>query len=182
MAQVDLTIAGLGGQGSILAGTILGTAAVSYGGKCATQTQAYSSELRGGFAATWVIISDKPIVFPRVKTPDILMAQAQDSIERFADTVKPGGLLIIDSDMVHKVPPKFDTFYTIPGTSIARNQIKAPITANIIMIGALCRASNILKRQPFEDAIADSVPKGKEEMNLKAFDMGFNQVTKQNNT
>ena len=82
MAQVDLTIAGVGGQGSILAGGILGTAAVTYAGKYATQTQAYSSELRGGFAATWVIISDEPIVFPRVKNPDILVAQAQDSITR----------------------------------------------------------------------------------------------------
>jgi 2-oxoglutarate ferredoxin oxidoreductase subunit gamma len=178
MAQVDLTIAGLGGQGSILAGNILGTAAVSYGDKYATQTQAYSSELRGGFAATWVIISDNPIVFPRVKTPDILIAQAQDSIERFAGSVKPGGLLIIDSDMVHLVPPSFDTVYAIPGTSIARNQIKAPITANIIMLGALCKVSNILERQPFDDAITNSVPKGKEEMNLKAFDLGFSQVKK----
>jgi len=177
MAQVDLTIAGLGGQGSILAGNILGTAAVSYGGKYATQTQAYSSELRGGFAATWVIISDNPIVFPRVKTPDILIAQAQDSIERFAGSVKPGGLLIIDSDMVHQVPTEFDTVYAIPGTSIARNQIKAPITANIIMLGALCKVSNILERQPFEDAITNSVPKGKEEMNLEAFNMGFNRVS-----
>lgn len=182
MAQVDLTIAGLGGQGSILAGNILGTAAVSYSGKYATQTQAYSSELRGGFAATWVIISDEPIVFPRVKTPDILIAQAQDSIERFASSVKPGGLLIVDSDMVRKVPPSFDTVYAIPGTSIARNRIEAPITANIVMLGALCRASNILERQSFEDAIANSVPKGKEEMNLKAFDMGFNQVAKQSNS
>ena len=181
MAQVDLTIAGLGGQGSIMAGNILGMAAVSYSGKYATQTQAYSSELRGGFAATWVIISDKPIVFPRVKTPDILIAQAQDSIERFADTVKPGGLLIVDADMVHKVPTSFDTVYAIPGTSIARNQIRTPITANIIMLGALCKVSNILERQPLEKAIANSVPEGKQEMNLKAFDMGFNQVTKQNN-
>ncbi len=51
MAQTDLTIAGVGGQGSILAGVILGSAAVTYDGKYATQTQAYSSELRGGFAA-----------------------------------------------------------------------------------------------------------------------------------
>ncbi len=48
MAQTDLTIAGVGGQGSILAGVILGTAAVNFDGKYATQTQAYSSELRGG--------------------------------------------------------------------------------------------------------------------------------------
>ena len=67
--RIDLTIAGLGGQGSILAGTILGTAAVSHAGKFATQTQAYSSELRGGFAATWVIVADQPVIFPGSKTP-----------------------------------------------------------------------------------------------------------------
>ena len=61
MAQTDLTIAGVGGQGSILAGVILGSAAVTYDGKFATQTQAYSSELRGGFAAAWVIVSDVEI-------------------------------------------------------------------------------------------------------------------------
>ncbi len=79
--RTELTIAGVGGQGSILAGVILGTAAVTYDHKYAAQTQAYSSELRGGFAAAWVIISDRPVVYPRVIQPDILVAQAMDSIE-----------------------------------------------------------------------------------------------------
>ena len=64
MAQTDLTIAGVGGQGSILAGVILGSAAVTFDSKYATQTQAYSSELRGGFAATWVIFPISPSNFP----------------------------------------------------------------------------------------------------------------------
>ena len=64
MPKMDITIAGVGGQGSILAGVILGTAAVSYDDKFAVQTQAYSSELRGGFAATWVIVSDESSGFP----------------------------------------------------------------------------------------------------------------------
>ena len=89
MSQTDITIAGVGGQGSILAGVILGSAAVTFDSKFATQTQAYSSELRGGFAATWVIISNEPVEFPRVTNPDILVAQAQDSINRFGDVVKP---------------------------------------------------------------------------------------------
>jgi 2-oxoglutarate ferredoxin oxidoreductase subunit gamma len=105
MPQTDLTIAGVGGQGSILAGVILGSAAVTYDNKYATQTQAYSSELRGGFAAAWVIVSNAPIEFPRVTHPDILVAQAQDSINRFAEVVKPDGILIVDSDMVQEIPP-----------------------------------------------------------------------------
>jgi len=179
--RIDLTIAGVGGQGSILAGNILGIAAVSYAGKYATQTQAYSSELRGGFAATWVIVSDKPILFPRVKNPDILVAQAQDSIERFSAVLKPEGTLIIDSDMVHEVPHAIGTVFKVPGTTIARNQIKAPITANIVMLGALCKVTAVLDRTAFEQAIVQTVPEGKSEMNLKAFDLGYNQVTKSSN-
>ncbi len=100
MAQTDLTIAGVGGQGSILAGVILGSAAVTFDHRYATQTQAYSSELRGGFAATWVIVSDQPIEYPRVIQSDILVAQAQDSIDRFGAALKSSGILIVDSDMV----------------------------------------------------------------------------------
>ena len=60
MSRIELTIAGVGGQGSILAGISLGSAVVTYDRKYAVQTQAYSSELRGGFAAAWVVISRSP--------------------------------------------------------------------------------------------------------------------------
>lgn len=178
MAQIDLTIAGVGGQGSILAGGILGIAAVSFGNKYATQTQAYSSELRGGYAATWVIISDDPVLFPRVKQSDILVAQAQDSIQRYSHLLKPEGMLIIDSDMVKNIPDSIKNVHKIPGTSIARQEIKVPITANIVMLGALCKVTNMLERSAFEEAILASVPKGKEDVNMRAFDLGFNMITK----
>lgn len=176
MAQTDITIAGVGGQGSILAGVILGSAAVTFDGKYATQTQAYSSELRGGFAATWVIISNDPVEFPRVTNPDILVAQAQDSISRFGKVVKPDGILIYDSDMVHETPQDINHQYKIPATSIARNEVKVPVTANMIMLGALCKVTEVVSRKALEQAITKSVPKGKEELNLEAFNLGFNQV------
>lgn len=176
MAQTDLTIAGVGGQGSILAGVILGSAAVTFDTKYATQTQAYSSELRGGFAATWVIISDNPVEFPRVTNPDILVAQAQDSINRFGEVVKPAGILIYDSDMVHQTPQNIKRQFKIPATSIARNKINAPVTANMVMLGALCKVTEVVSRKALEQAIAGSVPKGKDQMNLDAFDMGFEEV------
>ena len=177
MPQTDLTIAGVGGQGSILAGVILGSAAVTYDGKYATQTQAYSSELRGGFAAAWVIVSDAPIEFPRVTHPDVLVAQAQDSINRFAAVVKPDGILIVDSDMVQEIPQNIKQKYSIPATSIARNQIKAAVTANMVMLGGLCKVTQVVSRTALEQAIKKAVPKGKEEINLEAFKLGFKQVT-----
>ena len=177
MAQTDLTIAGLGGQGSILAGVILGKAAVTFDDKYATQTQAYSSELRGGFAATWVIISDDPVEFPRVTAPDILVAQAQDSINRFGEVLKPDGTLIIDSDMVHETPQQVGHLYKIPATTIARNEIKIAVVANMIMLGALCKVTGVISRQALERAIAESVPKGKEQINLEAFNIGAERVS-----
>ena len=177
MAQTDLTIAGVGGQGSILAGVILGTAAVTFDGKYATQTQAYSSELRGGFAAAWVIVSDEPVEFPRVTHPDILLAQAQDSINRFGGVLKPEGILIVDSDMVHEVAPSAKHLYKIPATTLARNEIKTPLAANMIMLGALCKITGVVSRQALEEAIAASVPKGKEQINLEAFNLGAERVT-----
>jgi len=176
MMRTELTIAGVGGQGSILAGVILGKAAVTYDGKYATQTQAYSSELRGGFAATWVVISDEPVEYPRVINPDILVAQAMDSIERFGDSMKADGVLIIDSDMISTAPEKVKTVFSIPATSLARNEIKAPVTANIIMLGALCKVTNVVSRQALEKAVAESVPKGKEDLNLKALQLGYDLV------
>jgi 2-oxoglutarate ferredoxin oxidoreductase subunit gamma len=177
MAQTDLTIAGVGGQGSILAGVILGTAAVTFDGKYATQTQAYSSELRGGFAAAWVIVCDEPVEFPRVTHPDILLAQAQDSINRFGGVLKPEGILIVDSDMVHEVAPSAKHLYKIPATTLARNEIKTPLVANMIMLGALCKITGVVSRQALEQAIAASVPKGKEQINLEAFNLGAERVT-----
>ncbi len=177
MAQTDLTIAGVGGQGSILAGVILGSAAVTFDGKYATQTQAYSSELRGGFAAAWVIVSDEPIEFPRVTAPDILVAQAQDSINRYGDVLKTDGILIADSDMVHEIPPKVKHLYKIPATTIARNEIKIALAANMIMLGALCSVTQVVSREALEQAVKNAVPKGREDINIEAFNLGFEQVT-----
>jgi 2-oxoglutarate ferredoxin oxidoreductase subunit gamma len=176
MSQQALTLAGVGGQGSILAGVILGSAAVTYDHKYAVQTQAYSAELRGGFAAAWVIVSDQPVLFPRVVRPDILVAQAQDSIDRFAGTIQPGGILIIDSDLIQTVPDSIRNAYGVAATSLARNQIQDMIVTNMIMLGALCCVTQVVSRKALEAAIAAAVPKGKAAMNHQAFALGFDTV------
>ncbi len=176
MPQKDLTLAGVGGQGSILAGVILGSAAVTYDGKYAVQTQAYSAELRGGFAAAWVIVSDQPILFPRVTRPDILVAQAPDSIDRFAAGLQPDGVLVFDSDLIQNIPGHISQAYGIQATSLARNQIHDLIVTNMIMLGALCQVTQVVSRKALEAAISASVPGGKVKMNLDAFDLGCQMV------
>jgi len=178
MPRQELTIAGVGGQGSILAGVILGTAAVSYDNNFAVQTQAYSAELRGGFAAAWIIVSDEPVIFPRVTRPDILVAQAQDSMDRFSGVLKPDSIVVCDNDLIPSVPDTIKNAYGIQATSLARSRFKAPIVCNMIMLGALCKVTDIVSRQALEATIAESVPKGKEDLNREAFALGFNEVAR----
>lgn len=176
MPRRELTIAGVGGQGSILAGVILGTAAVTYDKKYAVQTQAYSAELRGGFAAAWVIVSDEPVLFPRVIRPDIMVAQAQDSMDRFAHVLKPEGILIYDTDLIPEIPKHIKQAHGFRTTSLARNQFKTTIVTNVMMLGALCKVTEVVSRKALEAAIAAAVPKGKADINLEAFELGFNSV------
>ena len=176
MFRTELTIAGVGGQGSILAGVILGSASVTYDGKYAVQTQAYSSELRGGYAAAWVIISDEPVTFPRVIYPDVLVAQAQDAIDRYGNLIRADGVLIMDSDLITSPPKGIRRVIRVPATSIAREQIKSPVTTNMVLLGALCKATGVVSKGALEQAIAESVPSGKVQMNLDAFHVGFETV------
>ncbi len=87
-------------------------------------------------------------------------------------------MLLIDSDMVKAVPDSITAVYEVPATTIARHDLQQPITANIVMLGALCKISGIMERSAFEKAILKSVPKGKGDVNMQAFDKGFSQVLK----
>jgi len=123
-----------------------------------------------------VIVSDDPIEFPRVITPDILVSQAQDSIDRFGDVLKPDGTLIIDSDMVHEYPKNVKHIYKVAATTIARNEIEMSIVANMVMLGALSEVTKVVSKRAIEKAICGSVPSNKKQINLEAFKLGAERV------
>lgn len=160
-----------------MAGTLLGTAAVVYDNKKALQTQAYSSELRGGAAVTWVIISDEAIVYPRVVHPDILVAQAPQAVARYVSQLKPEGTLIVDSDMVQDPPRNGYTLIQVPATSIATKEIGNSIVANLVILGVLIGATRIISPGAMEKAIHSSVPKSKIDINLEAFRRGLERTS-----
>lgn len=171
--RTDLIIAGVGGQGSLMAGTLLGTAAVVFDNKKALQTQSYSSELRGGAVVTWVIISDEEIVYPRVVHPDILVAQAPQAIKRYLSHLKPEGTLIVDSDMIQNPPRNGYRLIQVPATSIASKEIGNSIVTNLVILGALIGTTGIVSPGAMEETIHSSVAKSKVDINIKAFRRGL---------
>jgi len=169
--RTEIRLAGEGGQGMILAGIILAEAAAIYDGKQATQTQSYGPEARGGASRSEVVISDGEIDHPEVLSPDIVVTLSQEAYQKFARTVNPNGLLIVDEDRVQT----FDNFngIKIPIARIAQETTGKAITANTVALGVLVGLTGLVSRQAIDRAVTARAPKGTEEMNRKALQAGF---------
>lgn len=104
-----------------------------------------------------------------------MVCLSQQAYDKYKDDIKEGGVVLVDEDLVStdKMPEVDVTMYKIPFTRIASEEIKLPIVANIVMLGALTRLTNIVSKESMEKAILDSVPKGTEEKNLLAFSKGY---------
>lgn len=172
LKRVEVRISGLGGQGVVLAGEILGRAAV-YDGKYAVQTQSYGAEARGSAAKSEVIISDKKIGFPKVRKCDILVTMSQSALNKHLDDLKENGILLVDRDKVKEVPKVEAKVFSVPATRIAETELKSRIYANAIMLGALTKITGIVSKEAVKKAIVDSVSKETKERNLEGFGKGL---------
>jgi 2-oxoglutarate ferredoxin oxidoreductase subunit gamma len=173
MSRKEILVGGVGGQGVVLSGILLGTAATLFDGKKAVQTQSYSSELRGGSARAEVIISEEPVTDPQVRRPDVLIALAEEAIPRYIDRIRSKGLLVIDSDLVKGAKPGDYEILSVPATSIADKEMGNIVVANLIILGALLKKTGLLSIGAMEKAIEVSVPKKAIALNLKAFRKGL---------
>lgn len=169
--RIEVRLAGEGGQGMILAGIILAEAAAIYDGKQATQTQSYGPEARGGASRSEVVISDGEIDHPEVLAPDVVIALSQEAYKKFAKSVRPGGLLIVDEERVEVAPDV--QAVKIPVMRLAREMTGRAITANTVALGVLVGMTGMVSRKALEKAVAARAPKGTEEMNHKALEAGF---------
>jgi 2-oxoglutarate ferredoxin oxidoreductase subunit gamma len=169
--RTEIRLAGEGGQGMILAGIILAEAAAIYEGKQVTQTQSYGPESRGGASRSEVVISDGEIDHPEVLSADVVLALSQEAYNKFAGTIRPGGLLIVDEDGV-KTAASFEGI-RIPIARIAHETTGKAITANTVALGVLVGLTNLVSRESIEKAVTARAPKGTEEMNCKALRAGF---------
>jgi 2-oxoglutarate ferredoxin oxidoreductase subunit gamma len=171
--RVEIRICGLGGQGVVLAGQLLGRAAV-LDGLNVVQTQSYGAEARGSNAKSEVIISDEKIGFPLVRRCDVLVAMNQQSLDLYVKDLKENGTLIVDEGLVERVPEglKAKTFW-VAATKTAESVFKSRLYANIIMLGAVARITSLVTADSVEKTIAEALPEKVREANVDAFRKGF---------
>ncbi len=174
----EVRISGFGGQGVILSAIVIGKAGCIFEGGYATMTQAFGPEARGGACSAQVILSDSPILYPYVTRPDILVTMSQEAYTLFAPQLKENGILIIEQDMVRigELPPGVRV-YSIPATRLAE-ELGKRMVLNIVMVGFFGAVTGLLNPDALRSAVGDSVPEAFREVNLKAFDKGFEYGTK----
>lgn len=171
--RYEIRLAGSGGQGLILAGRVIAEAAAIYDGKNATQSQSYGPEARGGASRSEVIISDVDIDYPKVRHIDFLLTMTQESCTKYHADLKDDGILLVDSEFVSDIPEGRFKVYRVPITKIATEEIGRPVVANIVALGLITEFSKVVSESAMEQAIRSRVPKGTEELNLKAFQAGI---------
>jgi 2-oxoglutarate ferredoxin oxidoreductase subunit gamma len=171
--RYELRFSGAGGQGLILIGKILAEAAAIYEGKNASQSQSYGPEARGGASRSEVIISDDLIDFPKATCIDCLLALTQEACDKYWRDLKDDGMLIVDSDAVTTLPPTQAEIHSFPLAAVAREQVGRELVANLVALGLVVGLTHIVSPKSVESAVLSRVPRGTEEMNLKAFRAGL---------
>jgi 2-oxoglutarate ferredoxin oxidoreductase subunit gamma len=173
MRLTEIRVAGFGGQGVILSAVVLGKAASIYENGFATMTQNFGPEARGGACSAQLVISDEPVLYPYVTHPDIMVIMSQEAYNRFAGELKPGGLLMVEEDLVRVSNLNRDKkVYSIPATRFAE-ELGKRMVLNSVMVGFFTAITKLLGADSVRKAVAASVPAAFRELNLKAFDKGF---------
>jgi len=173
MERTEIKIGGFGGQGVILSGYILGRAASIYDEKYATMIQAFGPEARGSACSAQVIVSHKQITYPYITQPTLMVVMSQEAYTKFVPELAPGGLLITEEELVVPHNLRKDVrHYSIPATRFAE-ELGKKLVVNIVMMGFLTAVTGLVHVEAMRKAVAISVPKGTEELNLKAFEKGY---------
>jgi 2-oxoglutarate ferredoxin oxidoreductase subunit gamma len=173
MQLTEIRIAGFGGQGVILSAIILGRAASIHVGAFATMTQSFGPEARGGACSAQLILSESPVLYPYVTKPDILVVMSQEAYTRFVPELKDGGTLIVEQDLVRVSELKPNTrVFSIPATRLAE-ELGKRMVLNSVMVGFFTAVTQLLSKEAVSKAVSDSVPSSFRDLNLKAFEKGF---------
>ncbi|HHT9125916.1 MAG TPA: 2-oxoacid:acceptor oxidoreductase family protein [Candidatus Brocadiia bacterium] len=178
----QIRIVGLGGQGIVLLGQIIGQAGI-YDKRYVAQSSAYGPETRGSLCRAEVIIADSPIDYPYAVRSDILVAMTQKGYENFANSVeKLNGSIFYDTKLVKVLPHVGASasgghcpntkYFPVPATESAIKHFGSPTTANILMLGAVVEATNIISKKSTLKAIKEIIAPKAVSTNLEAFNLG----------
>ena len=171
MSKMELRLAGSGGQGVILASVILAEAAVQ-SGKHTAQSQSYGPEARGGACKAETLISDAPIGFTKVQQPTFLMALTQKALDTYTRSLPEGCLVLLHESLTVPESLSGHRVLSLPILRIAKETVGRVQTANVLAVGCINGLLGITDIETLKKATLLHVPRGTEEINLRALSEG----------
>ena len=173
MGPTEIKVGGLGGQGVILGGIIVGKAAALYDDKFSCLTQAFGPEARGSACSAQVVVDEEPILYPYVHRPHVMVAMSQDAFAKFSPELRDDGILLVEEELVKPtgLPPGVKV-YAVPATRIAE-ELGKKMVLNIVMVGFFTAVTGVVSENAAKEAVKDSVPPATVDLNMKAFQRGF---------
>lgn len=175
-SRFEIRLSGSGGQGMIFGSVVLCEAIGKAGDKNVVQSQSYGPEARGGASKADVVVSTEEIFYPKAMKLDLLLAMTQESLDKYYSDLKENGMLIIDSTLVTQVPNV--EHYALPFTRLAREEVGHIMVANVVALGAICALTDIVPLDALTDAVLARAPRGTEDRNRKAIEVGYNEALK----
>jgi len=176
MSRKEIRITGFGGQGVVLSGHIIGHAYAVNHGAHATMIQSFGPEARGSSCSTTLVVSDEEILYPYIHRPDIFVVMSAEGYDNFRDELKADGILVYEKDLVRVQLKEDQPSFGVPSTRIAE-KLGRSIVQNIVMLGFFAASTALVPHEAMRDAVSESVPPGTEELNLRAFDAGWEYFT-----
>lgn len=172
----EIIFAGFGGQGILFSGKVIAYAGMIEN-KNVSHLPSYGPEMRGGTANCSVIVSDEDIASPIITEPELLVVMNGPSLDKFEQSVLPGGKIFIDSTLISRECVRDDvTSFRIPATQMA-NDMGIPKLANMIIVGKLIKETAMFTWDELIGAVKKLVPASKAAMlesNIKALEAGYN--------
>jgi len=169
----QIRLCGLGGQGIVLAGTILGHAGIN-DRKWVAGSSSYGAEARGSACRAEVVMSDEPINFPHVIEVDILIAMSQSAYDKYIENVGENGIVIYDEPMVSTKEISGLKQIGVPATRIATKELDNKLVANMLILGVAVGITKIVTKGALISAIEENVPERFKALNLRAVELGLN--------
>ena len=174
--RFEARFAAVGGQGMLLAGVVLSEAAANFEGMYAVQSPTYTAQVRGGPTKTDVIIDTEEILYPRTTAIDFFLCLAQNSYDRFAFNLKPGCTMLIDPNLVHQVDEETYKVHRIPLVELTKSNMGRMVFTSAVALGAMQELTQCVRLESMLGAIRKKVPRGTEEINVRAFNIGRRAV------
>lgn len=176
--EKNFIIAGFGGQGVLLAGTILANSFM-LSGKNVTWYPCYGAEMRGGTVNCEIVTSESEVSSVHKKDTDYALVLNQQSFDKFVRRVKSGGTIIANSTLVAEVKPREDIKYVFaPMTGLA-NDLGSSRVTNMVSLGVLSSVCNLVEKEFLAQGMEKVLGESKKQflpLNLKALDVGCESI------